>query len=297
MMMSKINTTLLSLLAVTFLQCGACNAQTVKVPISQNASRPSDENTTRNCDFTAYEPLMISHFYPNKVIKAVKPEYPANSTGRGVQGLIMVKVLVNIAGDVEKACTTEGVEELRQEAERAALQWKFTRNFGFEEKIRLSKKNPDQKKYVQTVLPFQFVLKDGGEDRGIITVTPTQEIDKTNDADDKCDFSSFKPFTVSHFVKTSLKTQFKPTYPSEAVRGGLHGKIGVKILVDRDGNVVKACAFNGDDILRQAAEDAALKWKFKRKVVAGRESFVEAGISFNFVLDETASTDADAIRP
>lgn len=128
--------------------------------------------------------------------------------------------------------------------------------------------------------------------------SPPQQVEvKTNNTDDTCDFSSFKPFTVSHFVKTSLKTQFKPTYPSEAVRQGLHGKIGVKILVDRDGNVVKACAFNGEDILRQTAEDAALKWKFKRKVVAGRESFVEAGISFNFVLDKNDSTDAEAIRP
>lgn len=137
----------------------------------------------------------------------------------------------------------------------------------------------------------------GDKDSKKFPSPPKQVEVKTNNTDDKCDFSSFKPFTVSHFVKTSLKTQFKPTYPSEAVRQGLHGKIGVKILVDRDGNVVKACAFNGEDILRQTAEDAALKWKFKRKVVAGRESFVEAGISFNFVLDKNDSTDAEAIRP
>jgi TonB family protein len=101
---------------------------------------------------------------------------------------------------------------------------------------------------------------------------------------------------VSHFVQTSLKKKVKPLYPSEAVRRGLQGKISVKILVNRDGDVVKACAFNGDEILRRAAEEAALKWKFKRNVVAGRQSFVETGISFNFVLDKKARSDSAAVR-
>lgn len=207
----------------------------------------------------------------------------------------MVKILVNIAGDVEKTCITEGDEELGRAAETVALQWKFKANFGFDE-IRISKEKPNQKKNVQAVLPFHFVLKDDGKNNGI-TVTPTQTIDsKTKDTNEKCDFSTFKPFNVSHFVQTSLKTKFKPSYPSEAIRQGLQGKISVKILVDRDGNVVKARAFNGDDLPRRTAEDAALKWKFKRKVVAGQESFVEADISFNFVLDKNDSTDAEATR-
>lgn len=141
-------------------------------------------------------------------------------------------------------------------------------------------------------------VSSGKGSKESVTPTPTKQVDsKAKDTNEKCDFSAFKPFNVSHFVQTSLKTKFKPSYPSEAMRQGLQGKISVKILVDRDGNVVKACAFNGDDILRRTAEGAALKWKFKRKVVAGRESFVEAGISFNFVLDKNDSTDAEAIKP
>lgn len=114
---------------------------------------------------------------------------------------------------------------------------------------------------------------------------------------DECDFSSYKPSIVSHFVQTALKTKVKPKYPTEAAQRGIQGKISVKILVDRDGNVVKACAFNGDEILQHVAEEAALQWKFKRDVVAGKQSYVEAGISFNFVLDKADSNDVDAVRP
>jgi TonB family protein len=112
---------------------------------------------------------------------------------------------------------------------------------------------------------------------------------------DECDFSSYKPATVSHFVQFALKTKVKPEYPTEAVQRGIQGKISVKILVDRDGNVVKACALNGDEVLRRAAEEAALQWKFKRNVVAGRQSYVQAGISFNFVLGESDAKDANAV--
>lgn len=126
----------------------------------------------------------------------------------------------------------------------------------------------------------------------------TQQMDApSQNVKDECDFSSYKPSIVSHFVQFALKTKVKPPYPVEAVQRGIQGKISVKILVDRDGNVVKACALNSDEVLRRAAEEAALQWKFKRNVVAGRQSYVQAGITFNFVLGESDSKDADAVRP
>jgi TonB family protein len=126
----------------------------------------------------------------------------------------------------------------------------------------------------------------------------TQEINAPSEkVKDECDFSAYKPFRESHFVQFALKTKVAPKYPTEAVQLGIQGRISVKIIVDRGGNVVEACALNGDDVLRRAAEEAALQWKFKRNVVAGRQSYVQAGISFNFVLGESGSKDADAVGP
>ena len=114
---------------------------------------------------------------------------------------------------------------------------------------------------------------------------------------DACDFSSYGPSLVSHFVQFALKTKVTPSYPTEAVQQRIEGKVNVKILVDRDGNVIKACASDGNEILRRVAEDAALQWKFKRDVVAGRQSYVQAGISFNFELGAAHSKNGEAIRP
>lgn len=109
-----------------------------------------------------------------------------------------------------------------------------------------------------------------------------------------CDFSPYKPVLLSRLPQTSLRTNVTPSYPSEAMRRGLQGTINVKILVDKEGNVVKACALNGDETLQRAAEKAALKWKFKENV-AGQQLF-ETSITFRFALDKKDSNNTQAVR-
>lgn len=107
-----------------------------------------------------------------------------------------------------------------------------------------------------------------------------------------CDFSEFHPVKVSHFVRSRLKVRQSPEYPQKAVDRAVEGIVSVKILVDREGNVVRACALEGDDDLRTAAEEAALKWKFKRNVVPGRDSYVQDGLTFLFLLKKDEKAEA-----
>jgi TonB family protein len=44
---------------------------------------------------------------------------------------------------------------------------------------------------------------------------------------------------------------------------GTKGLVKVTVVVDEEGNVKSAKAFDGPVVLRQAAEDAARDWKFK----------------------------------
>ncbi len=163
----------LLLFVVLFFQCSIDNNQNIngtEVP-RQPQTISSVEVAKRDCNFSAYSPLTISHFYPNKVIKAVKPKYPTSAISRGVEGWVMVKILVNKAGNVEKTCVLEGNKELRQVAETAALQWKFKPNFGFDD-VRVNKKKSNKTTYVQAILPFHFILKDTDDKDIGITVRP-----------------------------------------------------------------------------------------------------------------------------
>jgi TonB family protein len=239
----------------------------------------SMESNLEKCDFSEFAPVRIFHFDSETVIKEVIPEYPIDAKNRGVEGNVVVRVLIDENGDVNKACIVKGEPELRYSAETAARQWKFKPKYGIAFTRPITPTNPQN--YAEILLVFTF-KKSGTISSGTDTTETNVRKDK-----EQCDFSSYKPIQVSHFVSTSLKEKFAPEYPQTAVQRNAQGIVSVKILVDRDGTVVKACALDGDEELARVAEEAALKWKFKRNVVPGRQSFVQDGISFRFVLDKT----------
>jgi len=79
----------------------------------------------------------------------------------------------------------------------------------------------------------------------------------------------------------------EPIYPPEAANRGIQGWVNVKILVNRDGDVEKACAVDGDQTLKDAAEKAALQWKFEPyfgRAKAGSRKYMVDVIAFNFDL-------------
>lgn len=120
---------------------------------------------------------------------------------------------------------------------------------------------------------------------------------------DECDFSIYKPVREDHFVRRAVVKTVKPTYPPEAVQGGAQGWVNVRILVNRDGDVEKACALDGDEKLKKVSEEAALQWKFKHNFGLsnpGRTLYRVDVIAFHFVLDRaerTVSENTVTVRP
>jgi len=103
----------------------------------------------------------------------------------------------------------------------------------------------------------------------------------------ECDFTAYHPVRESHFVSRTVRKKVEPIYPPTAANRGIHGWVNVKILVNRDGNVEKACAVDGDQTLKDAAEIAALQWKFKPYfglAKAGSRKYMVDVIAFNFDL-------------
>ena len=75
-----------------------------------------------------------------------------------------------------------------------------------------------------------------------------------------------------------------PTYAGIARQSRLEGKVTVAIELDVEGNVVSAEATSGHAMLRQAAEDAAKKSKFKPATFNGEPIRAKGVITFNFTL-------------
>jgi TonB family protein len=102
-----------------------------------------------------------------------------------------------------------------------------------------------------------------------------------------CDFSQFKPIRMISETKR-IKQESKPDYPEDAKKKGVEGRVVVKVLVDPDGVVKKACAISGDRILRKAAENAALNFVFEPIFLNGEKfsRFLEEQIVFEFKITD-----------
>ena len=104
-----------------------------------------------------------------------------------------------------------------------------------------------------------------------------------------CDFSSYKPLVrpISAGPKISMP---QPSYPSEAKEKGVGGMVRVKILINAEsGHVEQACVVEGDELLANAAKEAALRARFSpylggNKYVKENYRFIESFITYNFVL-------------
>lgn len=103
----------------------------------------------------------------------------------------------------------------------------------------------------------------------------------------KCDFSQYKPLTLSDnkFLFESAVKKVEPVYSLAAKSVKAEGKVKVLLLINRQGEVVKACVFSGHPLLQASARTAALQWKFKKNFAFAEKQkrrYIQAVLPFNF---------------
>lgn len=82
----------------------------------------------------------------------------------------------------------------------------------------------------------------------------------------------------------NLKHSVQPKYPKEAKEQGIQGDVGLRIVIDKEGNVAKISTVFGDPLLVAAATDAVQKWKYKPYSINGEPVEVETQITVRFHL-------------
>ncbi|MGH9426210.1 MAG: TonB family protein [Terriglobia bacterium] len=93
---------------------------------------------------------------------------------------------------------------------------------------------------------------------------------------------------ISHSLMGAAVKKVEPKYPPMGTRVRAQGEVKVKILVDRKGNVVSACAIEGHPLLRSPAVNAAVQWKFKPNfglTLRQKKKYIQSVIVFHFRLD------------
>lgn len=123
---------------------------------------------------------------------------------------------------------------------------------------------------------------------GILTKAALGQVTKPpcSDKEDCCDFSKYKRLKEPHALFKAALKQVDPEYPPAARSVRASGKVVVRILVNKKGDVVQACVVEGHPLLRATSVEAAKQWKFKKNFGFTdsklKERFAETDLTFNF---------------
>jgi TonB family protein len=88
------------------------------------------------------------------------------------------------------------------------------------------------------------------------------------------------------FINAEMIEEVKPIYPERAIQQRASGLVTVQVTINEKGDVIHAKAIDGDMLLRKAAEEAAMKCKFKPATEDGRPVVSRAKIPFSFRFKE-----------
>lgn len=94
--------------------------------------------------------------------------------------------------------------------------------------------------------------------------------------------SAMAPSLAPRFVEAVPTYKVLPDRPVAARSSNTFGTVNVNVAIDEAGNVASAKAIDGPVVLRQAAEDAARRWKFRPATRNGQPASTTQIIRFNF---------------
>jgi TonB family protein len=103
---------------------------------------------------------------------------------------------------------------------------------------------------------------------------------------------AFNRITVSGGVlQGSATKKVQPAYPPIAQGARVKGAVQIQITVSESGEVINAQAIGGHPLLRDAALQAAKKWRFKPTELSGVPVKTQGVITFNFDSGNNHATD------
>ena len=221
----------------------------------------ADERTpSAKCNFDAYQPLRIGTpirgGHEELAIEKTAPVYPAEAQQKGIGGHVDVRVLINRAGDVVRACAL-GAPLLAQSAEGAVLQWKFQKDFG----VTFSGKPPVEPRYAVLNLSFDFQPSTGGRDRVSSTV-PSKGWVCSQESSAARDERGVPIWLGSDDLARRIVQKADLEFPMlDGSR--LRGEVKLNILIDEKGELSCAVAISGHPIAIASAMTAIRSWRFK----------------------------------
>ncbi len=199
----------------------------------------------------------------------VKPIYPKEAVEARIQGVQILEITIDPAGNVIGARALRGQRVLVGPAIDAVLQWKFTPWDG-----------PERRLMTVTV---NFTLADGPGPG-----TPGSRRARGRRGHGLADAGLLAGRRHSAWAATSSRRTgwwtSKPVYPKEAQDARVQGVVIFELLVGPDGKVKDTRVLRSIPMLDKAAEEAVRQWEFTPTLLNGNAISIIMTVTVNFTL-------------
>ena len=250
-------------------------ALTLLVAASYDQDKPADQPSTPQPAIS--QPTAPANPAPPPKLlirKSVRASYPLEAGEKGIQGKVIVRVLISETGEVTSAEVVSGEKELTRSALEAVKKWQFEPYVVNGKAIK-----------VRTNIPFDFYFSGNAKD-----VKDEPPLASTDSGTAGKAGSLDKPLTprvrVASGVVAGLRLHtVQPIYPPQAKAARVQGRVVLHAIIDKDGRIQNLTVVSGPKELVQAATGAVEQWTYQPYLLEGKPVEVDTTIEVNFALN------------
>ena len=220
-------------------------------------------------------PLRVGgNIKPPVKVRDVKPIYPAEAQAAGVQGVVILEVTIDTAGNIFEGRVLRGQPLLDQAALDAVKQWQFQPTMLNNELVPV----------IMTVT-VNFTLGgpqgSAGQEAALSAPPPPPPPPPPALIDGQT------PIRLGGNMKPPMKTRdVPPVYPPEALAAKVQGVVVMEVTIDTAGHVRDARVLSGPAQLGKAAVEAVRQWQFEPALMNGVAVPVIMTVATNFTVDQ-----------
>jgi len=235
-------------------------------------TRGQDKKPAEIGPIVQIEPWLLHERLKHEVL----PEYPASVRANHIEGDVLVDVVVDENGRIQKAVALRwqvGSPVLGDAAEAAVKKWEY------QPVLKDGKPVP-----VSSYIVFRF--RSETEPHIEVVPRPSRGFTIVGSHDRPAPAIAPRKFEMipEGLAKAHLIHKVNPEYPQMARVAHIEGQVLLQCVISKHGDVESSRAISGHPILIQAARDAVRQWKYSPFLVDGNPVEIETSITVTFHL-------------
>jgi len=213
-------------------------------------------------------------------IRHVPAVYPPDAAAAGIQGIVIVEVVIGKQGAVEETRVLRSRAGLDNAAVTAIKQWEYTPTLVNGEAVRVA-----WTVTLNFVLPPRDPAATPASGLPAVPATPAVSAPSPAPVPDAPPEQPPAPVRVGGTIQPPTKIMHvNPVYPVKAQANRIQGVVILELIIGTDGYVENSRIVRGVPELNDAATDAVTRWVFTPTLVDGVAQRVIYTVSVSFSL-------------